>query len=56
MINTGTISPSATRYPDGKNTMQSLAVYLTDQLNISQKLYINAGLRYKFYQPKNRIY
>ena len=45
-ISTGVITPSGTRYPDGKNTMQSLAVYLTDQLNISQKLYINAGLRY----------
>ncbi len=45
-INTGVITPSGTRYPDGKNTMQSLAVYLTDQLNISQKFYINAGLRY----------
>lgn len=45
-ISTGVITPSGTRYPDGKNTMQSLAVYLTDQLNISQKFYINAGLRY----------
>ncbi|MDZ7934929.1 MAG: TonB-dependent receptor [Emticicia sp.] len=45
-ISTDVITPSGTRYPDGKNTMQSLAVYLTDQLNISQKFYINAGLRY----------
>lgn len=45
-ISTGVVTPSNTRYPDGKNTMQSLAVYLTDQLNISQKFYINAGLRY----------
>jgi hemoglobin/transferrin/lactoferrin receptor protein len=45
-ISTGLFSPSNTRYPDGKNTMQSLAFYLTDQLNISQKLYINGGLRY----------
>ena len=45
-INTGVITSSNTRYPDGKNTMQSLAFYLTDQLNISQKFYINGGLRY----------
>ncbi|MFN3490363.1 MAG: TonB-dependent receptor, partial [Emticicia sp.] len=45
-ISTGMITPAGTRYPDGKNTMQSLAIYLTDQLNISQKFYINAGLRY----------
>lgn len=45
-IGTSLFSPSNTRYPDGKNTMQSLAFYLTDQLNISQKLYINGGLRY----------
>ncbi len=45
-ISTGLFSPSNTRYPDGKNTMQSLAFYLTDQLNISQRFYINGGLRY----------
>ena len=45
-INTYVFTPSNTRYPDGKNTMQSLAVYFTDKLNISQKLYINGGLRY----------
>ncbi len=45
-INTGVFTPSNTRYPDGKNTMESLAVYLTNQLNVSQKLYINGGLRF----------
>jgi hemoglobin/transferrin/lactoferrin receptor protein len=45
-INTGVFTPSNTRYPDGKNTMKSLAVYLTNQLNVSQKLYINGGLRF----------
>ncbi len=45
-ISTGVITPSNTRYPDGKNTMQTFAIYLTDQLNLSQKIYINGGLRY----------
>ncbi|MFY7910264.1 MAG: TonB-dependent receptor plug domain-containing protein [Emticicia sp.] len=45
-ISTGVITPASTRYPDGKNMMQSIAIYLTNQLNISQKLYINGGLRY----------
>jgi len=49
-INTGVFTPSNTRYPDGKNTMKSLAVYLTNQLNVSQKLYINGGLRFNAIQ------
>ena len=39
-------SPTNTRYPDGKNTMQTMAFYLTDQVSFLRKIFINGGLRY----------
>lgn len=45
-ISTNVVSKADTRYPDGKNTMSSFAVYLTDQLKISNKLILNGGLRF----------
>lgn len=45
-ISTGAVSASNTRYPDGKNKMQTFAAYFTDQVKLSQKLILNAGLRY----------
>lgn len=45
-ISTNVITKADTRYPDGKNTMSSIAVYLTDQLKISEKLILNGGLRF----------
>lgn len=45
-ISTNVVSKADTRYPDGKNTMSSFAVYLTDQLKISEKLILNGGLRF----------
>lgn len=45
-ILTGVITTADTRYPNGKNTVNSWAVYATDQLKISKKLIANAGVRY----------
>jgi len=35
-----------TRYPDGGSKMQTIAVYLTDNYEINEKLIINTGIRY----------
>ncbi|HEY5823475.1 MAG TPA: TonB-dependent receptor, partial [Cyclobacteriaceae bacterium] len=38
-------SPQSTRYPDGDNTMNVLALYATHTLTLSDKLFLNDGLR-----------
>jgi hemoglobin/transferrin/lactoferrin receptor protein len=45
-ITTQAVSPSNTRYPDGGSQMRYFALYLTDQVNFSEKIFLNAGLRY----------
>ncbi|MCP9767118.1 TonB-dependent receptor [Lacihabitans sp. LS3-19] len=45
-IVSGATKAADTRYPDGKNNMNSWALYLTDQLMFSNKHFLNAGLRY----------
>lgn len=45
-IETGVISPLDTRYASGGATMQSLALYATHTLEISDKLILNDGLRF----------
>jgi hemoglobin/transferrin/lactoferrin receptor protein len=35
-----------TRYPDGGSQMNTYSIYLTDQFKISEKAFLNAGLRY----------
>jgi hemoglobin/transferrin/lactoferrin receptor protein len=45
-ISTGAVTPASTRYPDGKNKIQTFAAYVTDQIKLSQKLIFNGGLRY----------
>jgi hemoglobin/transferrin/lactoferrin receptor protein len=37
-----------TRYPDGKNTMNTWAIYVADQLKVSDALIVHGGLRYAF--------
>jgi hemoglobin/transferrin/lactoferrin receptor protein len=44
-IATGATKKADTRYADGKVGMSSFAVYLTDQINLSDKLIASAGLR-----------
>ncbi len=45
-ITTGTIHKADTRYPDGKNSMSSFAIYITDQIYLSKKMIASAGLRF----------
>ena len=41
-------SPSATRYPDGKNNYFSLSAYTGVKLNFSNKFILNTGIRYNY--------
>ncbi len=45
-IQTGDITPAASRYPDGKNKYQSTSVYAGYKNNISEKITFNTGVRY----------
>jgi hemoglobin/transferrin/lactoferrin receptor protein len=47
-INTNEERKADTRYPDGKNTMNTWAVYVADQTKLREKLIAQAGLRYSF--------
>lgn len=47
-ITTGQISPQTTRYPDGGSTMNSAALYLSDNIHISKHLIINGGARFNY--------
>lgn len=44
-ILTGEQSSAATRYPNGKNTMNHYALYFTHSVDINEKLTLNDGLR-----------
>lgn len=47
-IVTGAVQPVASRYPDGSKT-QSYAAYLVSKYKLSDKIILNAGLRYTYY-------
>ena len=51
-ITTGVQSPLDTRYPDGGSNTQSYAVYTTGLYKASEKIILNAGLRFS----RNRLY
>lgn len=44
-ITTGATVPQSTRYPDGDNTMNMLALYATHTLELSDKWILNDGIR-----------
>ena len=44
-ITNGSQTPADTRYPDGGNTMDWLAAYLTDQWSLTDAVILNAGAR-----------
>ena len=46
-IETGEITPTSTRYPDG-STWQSYALYTTARYHLNQKTVINSGIRYSY--------
>ena len=45
-INTNVQTKADTRYPDGKNTMNTWAVYVANQVRFNDKWIVNGGLRY----------
>jgi hemoglobin/transferrin/lactoferrin receptor protein len=44
-ITNGSQTPADTRYPDGANTMDWLAAYITDQWELTEAVILNAGAR-----------
>lgn len=44
-ITDGTTQPQSTRYPDGDNTMNMMALYATHTLELSDKWILNDGIR-----------
>jgi hemoglobin/transferrin/lactoferrin receptor protein len=47
-INTNEERKADTRYPDGKNTMNTWAIYVADQLKVGNSVILHGGLRYAF--------
>ena len=47
-IISGTLTPAASRYPDGKNRYSSIAAYAGYKNNLTDKLTFNAGTRYNY--------
>ncbi len=47
-ISTNEERKADTRYPDGKNTMNTWAIYVADQLKVANTLILHGGLRYAF--------
>lgn len=47
-ISTGISAPGATRYP--QSTWASYGAYITDQLKVTEKLLLQAGIRYNYFQ------
>lgn len=47
-ITNNTETPADTRYPSGGSTMNSYAIYLQDNIDVSDKVIINTGLRYNY--------
>lgn len=45
-LTTGTVGPFNTRYPDGGSTLRTAGLYVSDQLTLSSKVALNAGVRY----------
>ena len=45
-INTNEQKKADTRYPDGKNSMNTWAIYLANQLRLNNTLIVNGGIRY----------
>ncbi len=43
-----TETPADTRYPNGGSTMNNYAIYVQDNIDISEKVIANAGLRYNY--------
>lgn len=53
-INDGSVEPDATRYPDG-STWNSYGIYLSNEYNPTEKLTIQAGIRYNYVSSKSKF-
>ena len=47
-VNTDEITPASTRYPDGGSTMLTAAAYVANRMNLTERLLLNAGLRFTY--------
>lgn len=47
-VSNNTETPADTRYPSGGSTMNNYAIYLQDNIDINEKVIVNAGLRYNY--------
>lgn len=47
-INTGELTPSASRYPDGRNIYSGASLYAGYKNNLNEKITISSGARYNF--------
>lgn len=54
-IFTGDLTPSASRYPDGKNKYSSMSLYAGYKNNISGRLTFNTGIRYNLVTLNSKI-
>lgn len=54
-VNVDTTRAASTRYPDGKNSMNYIGLYVTHQWIISPKLVLSDGLRYSFVNLKSTL-
>jgi hemoglobin/transferrin/lactoferrin receptor protein len=54
-INTGDVTPAATRYANGGNKMNTLGVYVSDAWELSKKFVISSGLRFTANQVESKF-
>jgi hemoglobin/transferrin/lactoferrin receptor protein len=54
-IYTGELTPSASRYPDGKNTYSGASVYGGYKMNLNEKMTISTGVRYNYIRLNSAI-
>ncbi len=52
-VNVDTTRAASTRYPDGKNNMNYIGVYLTHDWKFNEKLSLTDGIRYNFVSLKS---
>lgn len=54
-VNVDTTKAASTRYPDGKNNMNYIGLYLTHHWQISEKLILSDGIRYNLVTMKSTL-
>lgn len=54
-INVDTTRAASTRYPDGKNKMNYVALFMMHTFNINEKVILSSGIRYNFVNLNSTI-